>query len=112
EAMTAPNAVITRSFRRRKICSVRITSDSSFVDESGSWGIDNLSGHDVIDLRHDDDVARPHEEVFLLGSVGNLAVIEGDASCRSAGLPEHDDAIARGEIGEPLCHRNHFQYGR
>src|SRR5215475_8761776 len=62
-------------------------------------------------LWHDDDVAGLHEEVVLINAVGDLPVIERHADCRRPVLPEHDDAIARGEIGEALSERDHLEHG-
>src|SRR5262249_58138274 len=60
-------------------------------------------------LWNDDDVAGPHEKVFLWVALGDLSIVEGQPGRRRPALPEHHDAIARGEVRESVSERDHLQ---
>src|SRR5688572_31537161 len=59
-------------------------------------------------LWHHDDVAGTDEEV-VVRSLSGLPVVKGAARGRSTALSEHDDAIARGELGDALGLREELE---
>src|SRR5262245_57415412 len=112
DASTEANTTSAISFRRRRISSDRSSIESSCV-ENMSRGITDLTSSVISHCSsgNDDDVAGLHDEVRLNVAAGHFAVVEGNAFRLAVLLPENDDAVAGGEVGEPLRQRDQLEHG-
>src|SRR5688572_11674646 len=101
-AITAAKTPNARTRRRRTMSTARRTGDSS----------EELVIARAFRLRNDDDVAGTNEEVVLAVAVSDFGIVERNARGAVAVLPQHDDAVAPGELGEPLRQRDALEHGR